>query len=321
MPKELDATRHDLLVDVAKLYWEQDLTQQQIARKLGVARSSISNLLKLCRDLRIVEIRINDDSSHIARLRRELCDKFGLADAVVVPAGPDPRQATVHVGLAAAARIRPLLKDRVRIGISWGTTLYELVRHVSPMPLEGAEVVQLHGGLGEGNPEIDGFGLAQKLAEKLHGRYRIVQAPMIVRNVALKKLLLAEKGISASLKRGAGVQIALFGIGSNNPGISSLVRAGYLSKDESRALAEGGAIGTVCGFQIGANGSVLPIDVNRRLIGIDSGTFLRIPVRVGVAAGSLKAQAVAAALRGRFVTMLVVDEAAASAVLALCTNG
>ena len=50
MPKELDATRHDLLVDVAKLYWEQDLTQQQIARKLGVAESGYRLVINNGRD-------------------------------------------------------------------------------------------------------------------------------------------------------------------------------------------------------------------------------------------------------------------------------
>jgi deoxyribonucleoside regulator len=315
MRREPDAARRDLLVEVAKLYWEQDLSQQEIARKLGVARSSVSGLLKLCRDVGIVEIRVNDDSSHAAQCRRELCSRFDLADAVIVPSAPDPVQARGHVGMAAAAWIQPLFRDGVRIGISWGTTLYELVRSVTPAHLEGAEVVQLHGGLGAGDPDIDGFGLAQRLAEKLHGSYRIVQAPMIVRNAGLKKLLLAEKGIAAALERGAGVQIALFGIGSNNPGISSLVRAGYLQKKESRELLEAGAVGTVCGFQIGDDGRVLPIDVNRCLVGIDHDTLLRIPVRVGAAAGREKADAVLAALRGRFVTVLVVDEETADAIL------
>ena len=307
--------RHDLLVNVAKLYYEQHLSQLQISRKLGVSRSSVSNLLKQCRAQGIVEIRINDSSTHAQRMQRELCARFGLAHAIVLPSDPDPEQAKVHVGRAAAGLVDPLLRDGVRIGISWGTTLYQLVRHITPAALNGVEVIQLHGGLGAGNPDIDGFGLAQKLAEKLRGSYRIMQAPIIVGSVELRRMLQQEPGISAALKSGAGADIALFGIGSNIPGISSLVRAGYLSERESLALLSAGAVATVCGLQIGADGAVVPSDLNDRLVGIDRETLVRIPVRVGAAAGARKAEAVLAAIRGSFVTALVVDEAIASRVL------
>ncbi len=314
--KEIDTTRRDLLVEVARLYYEQDLSQLEISRRYDISRSSVSNLLKLCRDQGIVEIRINDSSSHVVRMQNALASRFGLAHAVVVPASPDPGLARVHVGRAAAAWLEPRIRDGLRIGISWGTTLYELVRHVGPAAREGIEVVQLHGGLGAGNPDIDGFGLAQKLAEKLRGSYRIMQAPMIVQDAALKRMLLQEPGIAQALRAGAGVDIALFGIGSNIPSISSLVRAGYLREEESVALLSQGAVGTVCGLQIDSQGKALASGVNDRLIGIDRDTLVGIPIRLGAAAGAQKADAVLAALRGGLVTTLVVDEEAAARILA-----
>jgi DNA-binding transcriptional regulator LsrR (DeoR family) len=313
--KEIDPARRDLLVDVARLYYEQDLSQLEISRRYDISRSSVSNLLKLCRDQGIVEIRIHDSSSHTARMQHDLVSRFGLVHAVVVPASPDPAQATVHVGRAAAAWLEPRIRDGLRIGISWGTTLYELVRHVSPAARVGIEVVQLHGGLGAGNPDIDGFGLAQKLAEKLRGSYRLMQAPMIVQDFALKRMLLQEPGIAQALRAGAAVDIALFGIGSNIPGISSLVRAGYLREEESAALLSQGAVGTVCGLQIDVEGRALSSGVNDRLIGIDRDTLLGIPVRLGAAAGAQKADAVLAALRGSLITTLVVDEETAARIL------
>jgi deoxyribonucleoside regulator len=307
--------RHELLVEVARLYYERDLSQLEISAKLGISRSSVSNLLQKCRDQGIVEIRIHDLSSHSQRMQRELCARFGLTDAVVLPSEPDPEQAKVHTGSAAAALVDPLLRNGIRIGISWGTTLYQLVRHITPAALEGVEVIQLHGGLGAGNPDIDGFGLAQKLAEKLRGSYRIIQAPIMVQSVELRRMLLEEPDIRAALQSGADADIALFGIGSNIPGISSLVRAGYLREEESVALLAAGSIGTVCGLQIDADGAVVPSDQNARLVGIDRESLLQIPFRLGAAAGVRKAEAVLAAIRGKFVTALVVDEAIASHLL------
>jgi deoxyribonucleoside regulator len=308
MGRDKGTERRETLISVARMYYEQDLSQQEIAERLTVARSSVSAMLKLCRDQGIVEIRVNDDTSHASRLASSLRERFGLTDAVVVPASADPAQAKSHVGMAAARRLRPLLHDGVRIGISWGTTLYELVRHVEPMALRGVEVLQLHGGLGSGDPAIDGFGLAQKLAEKLAGSYRIVQAPLVVHDATLREMLVREPGVAQVLADAASVDLALFGIGSNLPAVSSLVRAGFLRAEDSEALLSAGAVGTVCGLHIGADGAVLPCEVNNRLVGIDRATLGRIPVRLGVAAGGEKAAVVLAALRGGFVTMLVVDE-------------
>src|SRR5208337_2669280 len=107
--------------------------------------------------------------------------------------------------------------------------------------LRSVEVVQLHGGLGSGNPEIDGFGLAQKLAALLSGSYRIIQAPLVVQSVELRDMLMREPRIAETLRRGAEARIALFGIGSNIPAISSLVRSGALTEKESQALLDEGA--------------------------------------------------------------------------------
>jgi DNA-binding transcriptional regulator LsrR (DeoR family) len=315
MARVPEEARRDFLVEVAKLYYEQDLSQAEIARKFDVSRSLVSHLLKLCRDQGIVEIRINDSRSRAARLQRRLRERFSLADALVVPPGPDVEQAKTLVGRAAAGLLEPLLKDGVRIGISWGTTLHQLVSAVRPLSLKGVEIVQLHGGLGSSDPEIDGFGLAQKLAEKLGGSYRIIHAPIVVQSVELRNMLMREPRIAETLARGAEVGIALFGIGSNKPSISSLVRTGALTKEESLRLVEEGAIGTVCGLHIDVDGAVSRGSLNRRMVGIAFEALSRIPVRLGVASGLEKAGAVHAALRGGFVTALVVDEEIAAAIV------
>jgi deoxyribonucleoside regulator len=307
--------RRDYLVEIAKLYYEEDLSQQEIAGRYGISRSTVSNLLKLCRDQGVVEIRINDSSSETVRMERELCARFSLTAAIVVPSNPDPEQAKVHVGRAAASLVEPRLVDGARIGISWGTTLYQLVRHITPAPLTGVQVVQLHGGLGASNPEIDGFGLAQKLAEKLRGTYRIVQSPMVVHSEELRDMLVREPGIAETLRVGATVEIALFGIGSNTPALSSLVRAGYLTEAESLELWQDGAVGTVCGLHVDTAGRLVQAPVARRTIGIDAPTLLAIPIRLGAAAGAAKAEAVLAAIRGRFVNTLVIDQEIAALVL------
>jgi dihydroxyacetone kinase-like protein len=93
------------------------------------------------------------------------------------------------------------------------------------------------------------------------------------------------------------------------------VRTGALTGDESRLLVQEGAVGTVCGLHIDAEGRVSSVSLNQRLVGISFASLGRIPVRLGLAAGISKAVAVRGALRGGFVTALVVDEEIAQAIV------
>jgi deoxyribonucleoside regulator len=310
-----DEDRRDLLIEVARLYHEQGLSQADIARRFGISRSSVSLALKACREEGIVEIRIAGSPSALLRLQAELKERYRLSAAVVAPAEPEAEPAKRRVGLAAAACLEGELTGGLSIGLSWGTTLFQVVRQLRSLDLRDVEVVQLHGGLGAEDPAIDAFGLAQSLAEKLHGRYRIIQAPLEVASHELRDQLVREPGIAETLKRGEKSDLALFGVGSNQPRISSLVRTGYLTEAQSRLLLQSGAVGTVCGLHIDASGRPFPCPWNERLVGIDAEALLRIPRRVGVAVGSDKADAVRAALAGGLISTLIVDETLARSLL------
>jgi len=54
---------HASLLAVARLYYEDDLSQQQIADRLGVSRSTVSRLLQLAREQGIVHIEIRPPTS------------------------------------------------------------------------------------------------------------------------------------------------------------------------------------------------------------------------------------------------------------------
>jgi deoxyribonucleoside regulator len=310
-----DPERRDFLIEVARLYYEQGLSQEDIARRFDISRSSVSLALKACREEKIVEIRIAGSPSGLLRLQAELKELYRLYAAVVSSAEADVELAKRRVGQAAAAYLEGELTGGLRIGLSWGTTLFQVVQQVRSLDLRGVEVVQLHGGLGAEDPAIDAFGLAQSLAEKLHGRYRIIQAPISVASRELREQLVREPGIAETLKLGTRAGLALFGIGSNRPQVSSLVRTGYLSAAESRRLLAEGAVGTVCGLHIDSGGRPYRCPWNDRVVGIEAQALLRIPRRLGVAAGAEKVDAVRAALHGGFISLLAVDETIARQLL------
>jgi len=228
----------DFLIDVAKKYYLEGLSQQQIANCFKISRPSVSNLLKQCREEKIVDIRIQEsESSLVNALSERLKKDYNLKSVVVVPSKNDPGDTLALAGAAAAKLLESELKNSMKIGISWGTSLYQLVEALQQQSKMDIEIIQLVGSLGMTNPAFDGFELARKLSRKVNGTYHLIQAPIVVKNIKLKKLLLQERPIFDTVKKMNQVDLALIGISSDNPEDSSLVREGFTSIEEASSFA------------------------------------------------------------------------------------
>src|SRR5690554_5239485 len=73
-----------ILVKVAYMYYDGNMTQQEIADKLGVSRPSVSRLLQKARQSGVVEIKISYEGS-FAKLEDALEKKFNLREAIITP--------------------------------------------------------------------------------------------------------------------------------------------------------------------------------------------------------------------------------------------
>ena len=69
----------------ASLYYEEELSQQEVAERLDVSRSTVSRLLQLARGQGIVRIEVLPPSP-VAELAIELAEALDLRRAAVVPA-------------------------------------------------------------------------------------------------------------------------------------------------------------------------------------------------------------------------------------------
>ncbi|MEE9572044.1 MAG: helix-turn-helix domain-containing protein, partial [Candidatus Neomarinimicrobiota bacterium] len=78
-----------VLVEAAKLYYDHQLSQLEISKKLGVSRPTVSRLLQQARNTGIVKIEITDPSDVGTQLESALVDKFDLKKVIVVPNDTD----------------------------------------------------------------------------------------------------------------------------------------------------------------------------------------------------------------------------------------
>jgi len=310
--------KEPLLAEVATLYYYDELTQEEIAQRLGVSRSAVSRMLSEARRRGIVEIHINYPWKTDQTLQSSLTERFGIRVARVLKTETqDYNRILRGLGALAARYLEGILKENSILAIGWGTALHQVVKAFRPMRIPGIQVVQMIGAVGSGDPFIDGPELARVLAQKVGGKWRCLHAPLIVKDEALQKALMAEPRIKETLELAIKADVAIVGIGSVVPSLSSLIRAGYLTLEELAAIRDKGAVGDVCARHFDVHGRILDIDINRRIVGITLDQLRRIRCVIGVAGGKAKAPAILGALRGKFVDVLVTDRETAEEILRL----
>lgn len=102
-----------LIVKIAQLYYDQEMTQAQIARELGIYRTTISRLLKRGRELGLVTIAINYNYNDNLWLEQQLKQKFALKEAVVVPCQQEQEEEQLAImGVHGAQLLERLLEPR-----------------------------------------------------------------------------------------------------------------------------------------------------------------------------------------------------------------
>jgi len=314
---EPDDQRDELLAEIAILTYDRGMTQQEVAARVGLSRSTISRLLDEARRKGIVEIYINSPFRQSVELQAELCRRFGLKEArVLVSDTLSYQEMLQRLGRSAAFYVRPLIKENMVIGIAWGTAIYQLVRSFRPVTREmNITIAQMIGSVGAQNQDVDGANLAQEFARLVRGRYYDVHAPLVVETPQLREALMQERDVAEVLRLARRADIAIVGIGATTSQYSSLVRAGYLLEDDLADLRRVGAVGDVCAHHIDIYGREVQIDLNRRVVAVTLEDVKAIPHVIGIAGGQGKAEAILGALSGHYLDALITDSIAASEVL------
>jgi deoxyribonucleoside regulator len=184
--------RRDTKIKVAKMYYIEGLSQEQISQEIHVSRPSVSRILQACIKEGIVQIKIDDVSSFGKELGKRIVDTYGIGTAIVVPQSYSVEADKEKVGQAAASYIESLLSPGMLIGIAWGTTIHGIVKNIKPNNHTKTDVIQLLGGTDNKTNDTDANMMALTLAKALNGDSYLLQAPFMVQSKILRDLLMEE---------------------------------------------------------------------------------------------------------------------------------
>ncbi|WP_077068089.1 bifunctional sugar-binding transcriptional regulator/dihydroxyacetone kinase subunit DhaK [Ensifer aridi] len=295
------------------LYYEDGMTQGEIADAMGVSRATVNSYLAEAREKGIVNISLEPARLASLTIAQELKRHFGLADCLVVPSDDNTRPLIDRLGVAGAQALPKLLKSGDTLAVAWGRTVLSVGEHAEIASLQDMTVVQATGGTTASfsyTPEL----CASAIARAISARCVNVTAPAIVKSPEMRQMLLEEpllKEQFATLERANRI---LFGISSLRPN-STIHTSGFFESVSLQHYLAAGAVGVVAGRFIDERGRPVPGPLDDRTIGISLDTLRKIGTRIAVAGGFDKVPALLAALRGGYVNVLITDAATGHGIL------
>lgn len=299
-------------LQAAQMYYYQNLPMKKIAAELGVSPSTISRLLSWARERGIVEIRINDLHGRANSLEELIKLRYQIRSVVVVPVpevvGQDAWQD--RVARVAASYLNQVMKSNMVLGIAWGRVIHQVAAHLTPKLLVNAQIVQLNGG-----DALPNFGVSSavelitRFANNYDGTPHLFHVPPYFDSAATKAAVWQERSVQRILNWHERVDIALYSIGSHEgEAKSDLYLGDYLLPDDYISMRESGVVGDIANIMIRADGSFADVPLNQRACGFDLELLHKVDRAICVVSGQNKLAKLQAALTGRYVTDLIVDE-------------
>ena len=310
--------KHALLANVALMYFGEGLTQSDIAKRLQVSRATIVNMLREARDAGIVDIRVDGRSLAASSLGMEIRDAYGLEDVYVAQnaaSGSSVNRVEMlrHLGRVGAMALTDLVRPNDRLGVAWGETIRAVSEHVPRVATSGVEVFQMIGSMmSESVPTSEGCTI--EIANMLGATCFTLHAPAIASTAQVAKLFRAEPTIRAQLDALAQLDMAVASVG-NTADETHLARAHMVTPAELDAARKTGAVGILCCRYIDAEGHVLRMAPDERLITTELENIRRAARRVLGVGGADPGGAGGAAIRGGDGEHLCVDRTLGEALL------
>lgn len=316
----MNIDRRRLLVKIARLYYEENLTQAEISVRLRMSRQKVQRIVGDAREQGIVQISISPIAGIYSDMERALEAKYGLKEALVVETDAYENQIAIakELGAAAAEYLMRIVRPRDKIVLSWGSALLCMVNALPSNSLapSGISVIQGLGGLGNLNQEIHATRLVRRAASALNAESVLLPAPAVASTRGAWDAFCNDPSIAEVLDRAKASDLAFVGIGSceaesiTMPDFWRAMTSGTL-----RDLMKHGAVGSINLRYFDANGKRVPSEFDKTVIGLTLGELKQIPHVVGVAGGGAKFKPIVAVLSAKLVNVLVTDNVTAQELL------
>lgn len=307
---------NEFAYSVARLYYLDGLTQQQIANRLNISRPKVSRLLAYAREVGMVEIKLKaPDVESKEFLSKSLKERLNLMDVIVTETiERNEEDILKRVAKAGAEYISRTLKNGQIVGWGWGRTVFRTVQSLhSTEPHFSSLFIPLIGGTGQSVKYYQVNSLVEKAAEIFKAQVMYLNAPAFFADKNTFDLFLKEKQVLNVLEMWKRLDVAIFGLGK--PIYDSEIIKSEIDSSMIIDLIREKAVGDILARFFNKNGEICKSSLNKLILGINMDDLLKVPLRICLCGGEKKVDGIITASKKGYFNVLVTDSITANFVL------
>ncbi len=288
-------------------YYAESLTQQQISYVLGVSRVKIARLLELARKNGLVKISFRQESSYRMKAESELISSFLLRDAFIIPAATSQSSSIVDlISRAAASYIGARLPDNGFLNIGYGVTTSHILGYLAHENEKHISVVSLTGGVNYYLPTIN----SDLRSIKLY----LIPSPLFLSSPEVRDEMYNEPDIKMITQMSSHADMTVISVGGMTSN-TTIINNNILTKNDLTLLRMQGAVGDILSHFIDSKGNPVASSFESTIISTSLNELSSFKNVICVAAGREKIPVLFAALRKKYIDVLITDEPTAEALL------
>lgn len=303
---------NDRLANIAHDYYISKLNIAEISAKYNLSRYLIDKALNEAEKKGIVQIKIKEGARRNSHLEKLFRQQFNLKEAFILDKMETKNQDSEKIVSFAAEQIQSYMQSAKYVGLSWGTTMLDIVKAFNNIDNSDLDFVQLVGyplaGSGRKNP------LEPVAAAHCGASFQSLPAPLYSTNPDLVKYLKQEPFYELLNSKYDQLDLLVASLGT----IQAFEEESFLHQKYEDLLFKNIPHDQIAGMIFGR-----PYDhaghffsaITNKIIGITDQQIVKTPVRFVVVNNRFKSEALLGALRSGIITHLVTNESIANRVL------
>ena len=306
------------MTKAARLHLIHGARQTEIAEKMGISQAGVSRLLRMAEEQGIIRSIVVPPEGLYPDLEEGLVQAYGLDAAYVVDVDPAEEGISQILGAAAARCLTDVFEGGPVLGFtSWSTTLREMARLIEPRVRSQIKcVVETLGDLGSPMLQHEADVATLQMAEAFQAEAVFLRAPGVMGSAALRDAALADVHVQKALSLLNEVDIVFVGLGPADFHGPLEENDNFFTAEQLAEVRKAGAVGQLHQRFIDRHGRPVRTPLDDLVIGISLDQLRDAGRRIAVAGGAAKHEALAAALAGEWIDVLVTDVDSANMLLA-----
>ncbi|MCK8627214.1 sugar-binding transcriptional regulator [Fructobacillus cardui] len=306
----MSTTDPNLLAQISEDYYLNKLSFGEISTKYDVSRYLINKYLTEAVKTGVVKIEIATSANRNSQLEQVFKEKFPNTNCYIIQDDTTTSATEDLISNYAANLVVKHLENGPHIvGMTWGDTMYSLIDAIMSNPLDQIKFTQFVGENMKYNSTAGSVRIVERAAKKVAGEFLTLPAPLYLADDAVRNGLYEAVSIKQTIDLAKQMDTVLTGMGT----IASLESIAIWNQNINRLFPNvklGEVAGMIYGRPYDINGNILNVGSDK-VVGLDMNSILATSKRIGVVRSKAKSKAALGALRGGFVTDLVMSESLA----------